>query len=440
VNIPADANEIKNIDILLVIHPENLLEETLFAIDQFVLKGGRTVVCVDPHCFADQPDQMAMRVQGTTMQSSDLNVLMRNWGLEMPKDTFAGDRGLALTASMSGAERPEKIIGFLNLVPPCFNAGNVITANLNQVRILFAGVLKEVEPPSEDKQAGKAPIERTPLITTTGKGNSWTITSSLEMRFLNPSNLMERFVDGNEPVVMGYLVTGKFKSAFPDGINVTVEPNSQESPDQAKDPNNDKKITRHVTGLTRAEQDCAVVVFADVDFISDIIAYRDYFFGKTVVGDNSALLINTVDDLSGSSDLISIRSRGNFRRPFDVVDEIERKAETETAEEETKINAEITGFQNELNSVIGSTEEKAQEVIGSSILQKKKELELKIHQAKQRLRQVKMKRREQIEHLGNTLRNFNMLMAPAVILVIAIILGVRRSVRKRHYISHASDA
>jgi len=440
VSIPIDANEIKDIDILLVIHPEDLLEETLFAIDQFVLKGGRTVVCVDPHCFADQPDQMAMRTQGTTMQSSNLNVLMRNWGLEMPKDTFAGDRNLALTASISGGERPEKVIGFLNLVPPCFNSNNVITANLNQVRVLFAGVLKEVEPPSEDKQAGEAQIERTPLITTTGKGNSWTITSSLELRFLEPSKLMDRFVDGNEPVTMAYLVTGKFKSAFPDGIDVAVEPNEQKSPDQAKDPNNDKKITRHVTGLSRAEQNCAVAVFADVDFISDIIAYRDYFFGKIVAGDNSALLLNAIDDLSGSSDLISIRSRGNFRRPFTVVDEIEQKAEAETAEEEAKINTEIAGFQDELKSILGSAQEGEQDVIGSSILQKRKELELKIHQAKQRLRQVKMKRREQIEHLGNTLRNFNMLMAPAVILIIAIVLGIRRSVRKRHYISHASDA
>jgi ABC-type uncharacterized transport system involved in gliding motility auxiliary subunit len=174
--------------------------------------------------------------------------------------------------------------------------------------------------------------------------------------------------------------------------------------------------------------------------MSDMLAYRDFFFGKVVAGDNSALMLNTIDDLQGSSDLISVRSRGNFRRPFIRVDEIEKQAETETAEEEARINAEITGFQTELSSIAASAQEGQQEVIGSSILQKKQDLELKIHQAKRRLREVKMKRRERIEHLGNMLRNFNMLMAPAVILVIAIVLGIRRSVRKRHYISHASDA
>jgi len=150
--------------------------------------------------------------------------------------------------------------------------------------------------------------------------------------------------------------------------------------------------------------------------------------------------MNAIDELRGSSDLISIRSRGNFRRPFIVVDEIERQAEAETAEEEAKINAEIAGFQKELKSILASAKEGEEEIIGSSILQKKSILELKIHQAQRQLRQVKMKRRERIEHLGNILRNFNILVAPVVILIIAITLGVRRSVRKRHYISHASDA
>jgi F0F1-type ATP synthase membrane subunit b/b' len=138
--------------------------------------------------------------------------------------------------------------------------------------------------------------------------------------------------------------------------------------------------------------------------------------------------------------LVSIRSRGNFKRPFVVVDEIERQAEAETAEEVEKINLQIAGFQGELQSIVASAKEGQEEVIGSSIVKKKQELELKILQAQRQLRQVKMTRRERIERLGNELRQANMLGAPVVILIIAIVLGVRRSVRKRHYISHASDA
>ena len=130
----------------------------------------------------------------------------------------------------------------------------------------------------------------------------------------------------------------------------------------------------------------------------------------------------------------------NFKRPFTVVDRIEQEADADTAKEVEKINLQIAGFQSELNSILSSAKEGQEEVIGSSIVNKKKEVELKIHQAQRQLRQVKMARRDKIERLGNRLREANMLAAPLVILIIAVVLGIRRSIRKRHYISHASDA
>ena len=105
-----------------------------------------------------------------------------------------------------------------------------------------------------------------------------------------------------------------------------------------------------------------------------------------------------------------------------------------------KLNAEIEGFENELRTLVTSTNEKEKQVIGSSIVQKTKDLELKKLKAQRQLREVQMQRRQRIEHLGNVLRGFNMLVAPAVILLIAVVLSVRRSAMKRHYISHASDA
>lgn len=438
VSVPTDANDINDIDILLVIHPKDLPEQTLFAIDQFVLKGGRMIAFVDPHCFADRPDQRMMQMGMQVSRSSELNVLLKTWGIEMPVNTFAGDRNLASMASIRANQRPERIIGYLNLTPEgkCFDTDNVITAQLNQVRILFSGVLREVADPNEAVE-----VKRTPLVTTTNRGNSFSISNAYELMILDPSNLMRKFIEGDKPVAMCYLITGRLKSSFPDGIEIEVEVEAdEESSDETKDPNDVKKIKKRIKGLTEAQEDCAVVVFADVDFISDAIAYQSSFFGKMVVGDNSALVLNTIDDLSGSGDLVTIRSRGNFKRPFVVVDEIERQAEEETREEVAKINAQIAGFQSELQSILASAKEGQEGVIGSSILQKQRDLELKQRRAQRQLNEVKLTRRERIEHLGNILRGFNMLMAPAVILVIAIVLGIRRSVRKRHYISHASDA
>jgi ABC-type uncharacterized transport system involved in gliding motility auxiliary subunit len=192
--------------------------------------------------------------------------------------------------------------------------------------------------------------------------------------------------------------------------------------------------------LKEANTDCAVVVYSDVDFISDIVAYQKSFFGSSVVGDNAALLMNTIEDLTGSSDLIAMRSRGSFQRPFVVVDKIEQEAEKQTAQEEEKINAEIAGFQQELQKIVSSAKEGQEEVVGTSILNKKKEIELKIRDAQRKLREVKMKRREKIEQLGERLRNYDTWSVPIAILCVAIVLGIRRSARRRHYISHASDA
>ena len=445
--VPTDVNDINDVDILVVIHPKNLPEKTLFAVDQFVLKGGRTIVCVDPYCVVDQPDRMQMQMGRSVSQSSNLPKLLRTWGLEMAENTFAGDRTLALMQR----ETRQKIIGYLGLRPEwkCFNTDNVITANLNEVKLVFAGVLTEVtdvnQPAEkdEDKKGSATEINRTPLLVTTDKGNAWKVTNPYELTFLDPSRLMQRFIDGTEPIAMSYMVTGRFKSSFPQGIEIEVESTqdeSKESSAKAEDPNKPKKTKKRIEGLKEATQDCAVVVFSDVDFISDMLAYQRTFFGNVIVGDNGALLLNAIDDLSGSSDLISIRSRGNFQRPFEVVDEIERQAENETAQEVAKLNAEIAGFTNELQSILASAKEKEADVVGSSIVNKQREIELKKREAQRQLRQVRMIRRERIEHLGNRLRNFNMLFCPTVILAVAVVLGVRRSVRKRHYISHASDA
>ncbi|MGA2679884.1 MAG: Gldg family protein [Sedimentisphaerales bacterium] len=430
--IPSDTNDINDIDVLLVIHPKHFPVQTLFAIDQFILRGGRTIIFIDPYCYADQQPGQAIMQSDRVSKSSNLKQFLNNWGLDMPEMTFAGDKQLAPGTSTASSQASEKIIGFLNLTSPaCFNRDNVITAQLNSVRVWFAGSLNVIASPND--VAGEGHIERTPLIMTTAKGNTFKVDSPLDLQMLDPPELMKKFSEGTKPVIMGYLVTGKFKSNFPNGI-------VRESESQTDDPNAPKTKTL-ITGLTQASENCAVVVFSDVDFISNSLAYyRNQLFGNIVVGDNSALLMNTIDDLSGSTDLISIRSRGNFQRPFTVVDQIEKKAEAATADEVAKLNAEITGFEEELKTLITSANEKEKQVIGSSIAQKTKDLELKKLKARQQLREVKMQKRQQIEKLGNNLRAFNMLAAPAVILLIAVALGIRRSVMKRHYISHASDA
>jgi ABC-type uncharacterized transport system involved in gliding motility auxiliary subunit len=454
--VSTDVNDINDVDILLVIHPKNLPEKTQFAIDQYVLKGGRAIVCVDPFCWMDRPQRNPMQMQMMQQdQSSNLDRLLRSWGLQMSANTFAGDRALAIEAPLNRNQRAEKVIGFLGLTADCFNKGSVISTNLNQVRVLFAGAFNEVDPapaaagkpadpnrPQGQKKSEEPPqITRIPLLMTTAHGNAFRVGSPFELMYPDPAKLMGSFSDGAKPVNMGYLVTGRFKSSFPQGIEVEVAAKDPNTKDKAADPNKPQMVKKHITGLTEAKDECAVVVFSDVDFLTDQLAYSQSIFGKIVMGDNSALLLNAVEDLGGSGDLISIRSRGNFKRPFMVVDKIEQQAEKQTADEVTLINAQIEGFNQELQKLVPSDQEQdKQEVLGSALVQKKRDVELKIREAQRQLREIKARQRERTDQLAQRLEVLNMAAVPGVVMLVAVGLGLWRSVRRRHYISHASDA
>lgn len=434
-SVPADTDEIKDIDFLLVIHPKDLPEKTLFAIDQFVLSGGRAIVCVDPYSINDMPD-MQQRFSGAEQKSSsNMPQLLKAWGLEMPEMTFAGDRDLAAIGSPSPNQRPEKILSILKMTASedCFNKDNVISAELNEVTSVFPGVLKVL-----DASADEPKLEHVPLLKTTRLGNTWTVTNPYELMNPDYAEFLRRFHSGSEPVVTGYWVSGQFKSAFPDGIEITQEPAASDEPESDK-PAEPVKTKR--TGLTQATDNVAVIVLSDVDFISDLVAYQRTFFGMAPVGDNSTLMLNALESLSGSERLIAVRSRGNFKRPFTVVDDKEAKAAEKTAEEEAAIVAQIKGFEQELNEKIRTLEgDNKGELINKTILEEKKQIELKLLEAEKRLRDIKMQKRESIELLKKQMRFYCMLPGPMLTLAIAVVLWIYRSGRRRRYISHASDA
>jgi len=381
-------------------------------------------------------------MQEPPSSSSNLNTLLRTWGLEMPDQTFAGDRTLALSAAPRPNERPQKVIAYMDLnKPECFNAQNVMVSNLNMVRMIFSGVLRPIAA-AAGTEGNASQVQLTPLLSTTNRGNTWTVTNPYELSMMDPSKLLDRFIEGTEPVHMAYFVSGRFKSSFPNGVTVSAEPaKTGDTDDEAKEKPEDPN-TRLLTGLTEAAENtqCAVVVFADVDFLSDIVAYQKTFFGAAPIGDNATLLLNAIDTVSGSGDLISIRSRGNFTRPFKRIDEIEAKAEEASAKEVADIQAKINGFQQKLREIASTAESKDQALLESTVQKEKQNIELEIRKAEGELQKVKREKREEIEAIGERLRNINMILIPAVILVVVIILSFYRTTRRRRYISHASDA
>lgn len=436
-SIPVDTEAITDVDILLVIHPKELPEQALFAIDQFVVNGGRAIFFVDPYSFVDQPDPMQGQQAQFAPRNSDLNQLLRTWGVEMEENKFAGDRLLAQKVKLREQGPFEPLIGYLNLNRhENYNAENVITADLQEVVMLFAGSLKSVEPDVESQADDSQPTTFVPLLQTTNHGNVWEVSDPYELMFLNPGNLMEKFTDGTEPVVMGALVTGTFHTNFPNGIDIEEPPAEEaESQPQGEQDTEAEPVTRHLDATATATESGAIAVFSDVDFLSDMLAYQDSFFGLAVtVGNNSDVLMNTLDDFSGSGELIGLRTRGNFQRPFVVVERIKQEAEQQMAEEEAAIQAEIDNFNSELQALVADQQGQGQQVLETSILTKRQELELKIHQAERKLRQVRMKKRERIDALGKLLQQINSLAAPAIILCIGILVGVRQRILRRRHI------
>ena len=442
--IETDANDIKDVDTLLVIHPKELAEKTLFAIDQFVLKGGRAIIFVDPRCIADNPRRMPGQTGPSTDPTSDFNTLLRTWGVEMPGDRFAGDRSVAWERPGEDG-RSHKFIGFLALTDKCLSNDNIITANLEEVRVLFAGALQKVTSGESEKEN-----QVVPLLQTTDRGNTWRVAGPWDWIRINWETMMSYFTEGTEPVVISYLITGRFKSAFPEGIEVPDESDKsdedeaekEEDDSQSGDETKKKTLTKKLTGLKEASTDCAVIVLADVDFISDIepVAYQRTVFGKATVSNNSDFLLNAIEYLAGSIDLIGIRSRGDFQRPFVVVREIKARAEEETAQEIARRNAEIEALQRELDAIVSKAKEGEESVIAASIEKKRREAVLKIRKAERELKEIRKKRFEKIDQLGSMLQNLNTCAAPAGTLIIVIFLSIRRSVLRRRYVSHASDA
>jgi len=438
--IETDTEEIKNVDTLLVIHPKELAEKTLFAIDQFILKGGRAIICVDPRCMVDNPRRLPGQMQPSSDPRSELNRLLEAWGVKMVEDEFAGDRSLAIERQFEQGGRPEKLIGFLGLTRKCMNSENIVTANLNDVRLLFAGALQRVA-----SGEGEAKNEIIPLLETTERGNRWRVAGPWDWVRIVPERMMTYFRDGSEAVVMSYLITGQLESAFPDGIEVPVDSNEpeQDESDNDTEATERNQKTRKLKGLAEASTDCAVIVIADVDFISDIqggVAYQNTIFGKATVSNNSDFVLNAIEYLGGSGEMIAIRSRGNFRRPFTVVEKIRADAERETAEEIERRNDEIEVLRRELGAIVSKAKEGEESIVAASVEKKRREAALKIRKAEGELHEIQRKRFDKIERLGSTLENLNTWSAPAVILVIAIILSIRRSVLRRRYVSHASDA
>ena len=429
----------------MLIQPKGIGEDTLYAIDQFVMRGGKLIAFLDGYCLNDQPPRDPQNPYAAMSYdaSSNLNDLTEKWGVEMASGVFAADTEIAVEAQIFRDQPPKPIITYLGLNDETVNTDEVMVAKLHDMRMLYAGVLRkpgsgEEEAAEEGEDSETPPTETeqettykvTPLLTTTPSGGgTWTPSGPYELQMPNPDSMMAAMVKSDTPVMVACLITGELESNFPDGPPSGATETSDETAADDEEAEGGKPEF-----LAKSVPDASVMLVSDVDMISDMLAYSQTFFGSAQSGDNASLLLNALDYLGGSGELIAIRSRGRFQRPFTVVDEIEDTAEQQTADRVAEVNARIAQYEARLEQLGSDAQQGGDAVLlEGQALSERQQVQEEIRKARKELRQLNAGSREAIEGLGTMLQTINMILAPAAVLLIAVLLAVFRFAKSKRY-------
>ena len=391
--IERETNEITGINTLVIIHPIGFSEKTLFAIDQFLMKGGNLLVLVDPNAIVGS----RKNPYGGPSASPDdgFSKLMTEWGVELKKDEYVGDKYLSGVSHFSPNHPPARILGLLNCNRACTkNHDEPIVSGLEKITFIFPGNLEIRE---------KKEITAKAFLSTTEKGNSYRA-SGFELN--NPSMLWSKFSEGTKAMPIAYKITGKFNSAYPEGI----KPETSQK--------NKKGETPKV--IVKSEKNSAIIIYPDVDFIANQFAFKNSFLGLTLANNNSTLFLNSLEALSGDLNLMNIRSKGSIDRSFDVIEEIEFEAEKKTMHKVNQINSNISKFQTELNELGKKADTNNIAILKNEGLRKKKKLAKKIAFLKKELREAKREGREKVESIGKLFQYLNTLLIPLLVIMFGL--------------------
>jgi ABC-type uncharacterized transport system involved in gliding motility auxiliary subunit len=424
-DVALDAQAIdQDVQVLLVAHPQDLSEHAQYAIDQFVMRGGKLLLLVDPHSEAQamRPGASGRPGGGT---SSSLDKLLNAWGVEAPSDKVVLDLRGAWRVRANPGDRVQAVdyLAWFNLQGESLNRDEVALAQLEQVTVASAGEIR--------KQDG-ASVEFVPLLTSSPQ--SMTVDAARVRQDPNPARLLSEFTFDGQRRVLAARLRGQLASAFPDGPPALAE--GQTRPEG---------FPEH---RVRTEGAANIVVANDSDLLEDRFWVRvQDFFGQQVTtpfSGNGPLVVNLLDTLGGSDALISLRSRGESARPFELVEEIRRDADAKYRQSERALQQrlertearlrELRGGATQANSPAG---ERAPAVITPEQRAEIDAAREEIQRTRRELRSVQLELRRDIELLEGVLRFVNIALVPMLLVLFAIGLGVLRARRRARAAAHA---
>jgi ABC-type uncharacterized transport system involved in gliding motility auxiliary subunit len=396
-----------DIDVLMVIHPKTLTDATLFEIDQFILGGGNAMLFVDPLAEADKtrPDPQNPAVMPDF--DSDLDTLLDHWGITIPDGKVAGDINAAMRVQTPSPRGQQGVLylPWLRLDGNHLNREDFTTNELQLIHVGSAGVIEQQE---------SSTLQFTPLLMT---GNeSMLIDRDLLMFQQDPEILLHNFVSQDRQQTIAVRLSGHVQTAFPDGP-----------------PENDETTADEPAAELLTEGDINVILVADTDILSDMFWVRTQnFLGMEMhqsIANNGDFVVNALDNLSGNNDLISLRSRGEFSRPFTRVEEIRREAEEKFRAREQQLQSRLEETEQRIVAL-------QQDSGGSSLIlspEQAGEIEKfrrEMLNTRKELRAVQHELQKNIESLGTVLKFINIGLVPLLIMLASIGAALYRSRRQ----------
>ena len=423
--VDKSAEEIdEEIDILMIVHPQGLSEQMLYAIDQFVMRGGKTMVFLDPNA-----DSMVSRTQQGNLipagMSSELPGLLEAWGIEFPREKVLTDNELALRVSMGQGQRPIAHLGMLGAQRNFLTQSDSVTSRLETINMSSPGVIR---------QAAGASTRFEALIVSSS--DSMLMDAGLLEDVTDPSILFDEFVSEGISHTIAARISGVIETAFPDGRPI-VEVEALDEEIAALDEEDTAAAEEEPTPehLGSSNSEVNILVFADTDMLGDRMWVQvGQFMGQRIprpFSNNGDMVINALDNLSGGADLSSIRGRGTYSRPFTKVIQLQRQADDRLRVEEAELLdrlAEAEAALAELN------QDENGELIGQVTPEIQAEVDRfneQMLETRRSLRDVQYQLTEDIEQLGANLKLINTALIPMLLSLLALLLSYLRAKRRK---------
>lgn len=400
-----------DIKVLLVIHPRNLSETTEYAIDQFVLRGGKLIAFVDPYAYFDQQPDLQNPFGGQQAGQSMFYNLFKAWGIDMNMGKVVADMTYA------SGEGPRLLPTLLSLNQEALNQDDVVTSQVGTLLVPFGGVF-----------SGKPAEGLSQTVLAHTSKNSMLVDLIIATLSGEPST--RGFEPSGQEQPIAVRLSGKFKTAFPEGKPKPFAPREEKKVEK-------KEAAPAAPQLKESVEENSVVLVSDVDLLTDnaAVEVQDVFGQRLVVPRNGNLnfALSLVEQFSGDQNLISLRSRAAFTRPLTVIRDMEARAQQT-----------YLGKIKELEDSLNKTQEKLQDLqktrggTQATILTAEQQAEIEnfrkaAAETRRDLKEVRKNLREETDTLQFWTKVVNIGFVPLLVAIAGLMLAViqRRRVRAR---------